>query len=224
MKTIKPKKLETLDIPVIESEAKPKGGSDKLVVSLAEDSILATAVQAYNQADLQEKKWKKVKTETRPLIEEVALDTLYSNNCEDGAKTVKTVRIVDATGSAVNVTLKDTYGNLALDKKVAIDLLTKLRKSDPNEYLQEKVKVEFDSSVFYESDGTFRTDFYMDFIQAVAEVAKSHEVKSPISSSKYVAVKSDFATRRWTDFRDSDQAELSTVFAPTVSLTPVAPE
>lgn len=184
----------------------------------------STVVQEYNHAVAQEKAWDKVKEETKPLLQVEALAELYAYNTANSETPVKTVCLVDDTGSQCNVTIKDTYGKTNLDPDTVIDGLVNLGYMDANKFVFEKVAVSFDTGVFYNANGSLNKEFYMEMLEACESIASSHGLPSPFSSKKVVSVKPGFAEKRWKDFTKDQQLKVSALFPAQVSITPIAPE
>ena len=220
-----PKEIKPLNVPLAPvAAATTKEVSDKLTVNLGSESEPSTDVKDYNHAAALEKAWKKVKEDIKPKLESLALTRLYERNTDDPVNPVKTVCLVDTTGAACNVTLKDTYSNVQHDPERIIDGLCSLGQLDPNKFVAEKVVIGFDTGVFYDENGGLRKEFYTAMMEAIQDVADEHGLASPFSSSKVVTVKPGFATMRWKAFAEAQQAQVSKLFPATVSLTPLASE
>lgn len=201
----------------------PAKAADKLTLTLGTPEAPSTLVKDYNHAAAQEKAWKKVKEEKKPGLEQAALDYLYAHNVENPTEAAKTVCVVDGSKSACNVTLKDTYENVAHDPDVVTKALWALGINDVNTLVAEKLVIGFDTTVFYDEKGALRKQFYTDMLAAIREVADQHGIPSPMSSHKVVNVKPGFGDKRWTLFSEGQQARVTEVFKPTISAMPVAP-
>lgn len=224
-KAAAPKQIKSIDIPLAPATAEAtKENNDKLTISLGTEEVPNKDVQTYNHAAAQEKAWKKIKDESRPKLERLALEKLYSHNTENPDGAAKTVCISDSTGAALNVSLKDTYDKAQHNPDVVTKGLLALGKTDPNKFVAEKVVIGFDTSVFYDENGALRKEFYLAVMESLQAVADEHGVASPFSSSKVVTVKPGFGDLRWREFTEAQQARVTELFPATVSITPLAPE
>ena len=228
MKNIKattPKSIKSLDVPLAPATAEATNAApDKITVNLGSEEVPSTEVKDYNHAAAQEKAWKKLKDDANPKLTDKALERLYGHNTDNPDRPVKTVCLVDSTGAALNVSLKDTYAKAQYDpEKVSAGLLA-LGQRDPNKFVAEKVIIGFDTSVFYDEQGNLRKELYIAMMEAIQDVAAEHGVASPFSSSKVVTVKPGFSETRWTMFTEEQQAQVTKLFPAQVSLTPLAPE
>jgi hypothetical protein len=214
----KVKPLKRLNVPVAPEAAEE---ADKIAVVTLR--INGEAVRDYVEADAQVKAWEKIKGEKRPDVQDAGLVELYRYNCATSHSPVKTVKVVDGTGSACNVTLADTYGKAQLDPTTVITQLAGLGKTDPNVFVAEKVAIKFDTSVFYDADGNLRENFYVDVLKAMFTISEKYGVNSPFISTTVVSPKDGLAEKRWSEFKVEQQAAVSKVFPATVTLKPVAP-
>lgn len=227
MKTTLPKSksITSVDVPLAPASAEATSKApDKLTVNLGSKEVPSTEVKDYNHAAAQEKAWKKIKADANPKLSATALERLYWHNTDNPDRPVKTVCLVDSTGAACNVTLKDTYGAANHDPVKVTAGLRELGKTDPNKFVAEKVVIGFDTKVFYGEDGSLNTELYTAMMEAIGDVALEHSVPSPFSSTKVVSVKEGFADLRWTAFTEAQQERVSELFPATVSLTPLASE
>lgn len=227
MKTTLPKSksITSVDVPLAPASAEATSKApDKITLNLGSKDEPNSDVKVYNHAAQQEKAWKKIKDESKPKVQVDALTKLYEHNTDNPDHPVKTVCVVDSTGAACNVTLKDTYGAANHDPVKVTAGLRELGKTDPNKFVAEKVVIGFDTKVFYGEDGSLNTELYTAMMEAIGDVALEHSVPSPFSSTKVVSVKEGFADLRWTAFTEAQQERVSELFPATVSLTPLAPE
>ncbi|MGV0949246.1 MAG: hypothetical protein ACOYB3_01145 [Azonexus sp.] len=224
-KAVTPKPLASIDVPLAPATAEATSAApDKLTVILGSEEVPSTDVKDYNHASAQEKAWKKIKDEANPKLAAKALTRLYEHNTENPDSPVKTVCLVDTTGAACNVSLKDTYDKAQHDPEKVSNGLLALGQRDPNKFVAEKVIIGFDTSVFYDDQGKLRKELYVAMMEAIQDVAAEHQVASPFSSSKVVTVKPGFAETRWKVFTEQQQEQVSKLFPAQVSLTPLAPE
>lgn len=220
-----PKALKSLNVELAPAAAEATSSApDKLTVVLGTEEVPNSDVKDYNHAAAQEKAWKKIKEDKKPKLEDSALTKLYSHNTENPDSAVKTVCLVDSTGAACNVSLKDTYDKAQHDPEKVTNGLFSLGQKDPNKFVAEKVVIGFDTSVFYDENGNLRKEFYHAMLEAIRDVAEEHGLPSPFSSMKVVTVKPGFAETRWKVFTEEQQPQVSKLFPATVSLTPLAPE
>ena len=221
----KSKAIKSLDVPLAPAAAGANETStEKLTLVLGTEEVPNNDVESYNDAAAQEKAWKKIKDDKKPKIQNGALGKLYEYNTDHPDAPLKTVCVVDSTGAACNVSLKDTYGNVAHDPTKVTKGLAALGQIDPNKFVAEKVVISFDTSVFYDEKGNLRVDFYTDVMESMSLLALQHDVRSPFSSAKVVTVKEGFAEKRWQVFTEAQQERVTELFPATVSLTPLAPE
>jgi hypothetical protein len=218
----KPKPIKSVDVPLAPAHAVVET-SAKITLTLGTREVPNSDVKDYNHAAAQEKAWKIIKDDKKPLVEAPALTRLYDHNTLNPFEPVKTVCVVDSSGAACNVTLKDTYGAAAHDPERVTAGLAGLGQVDPNKFVAEKIVVGFNTSVFYDDKGVFRKALYIAMMEAVDDVALTHGVQSPFSSTKVVTVKDGFAEERWKVFTEAQQPAVSKLFPATVSLTPLAP-
>lgn len=217
MKTVKQRPLKKLDIPVAPAESDTN--SEVKVISLALDG---DAVNLYNDADAQTKAWEKEKEKHRPAVEQAALNRLYEFNCGSPDSCVKSVRVTDETGKTCLVSLADTYGKAQLDPKKLLPVLAAMGQADPNALVAEKVRISFDSKVFFDADGNLRKEFYVAVLGAMRDLAVEHGVTNPFSSEKVVSPVDGFAEKRWEVFTVEQQPAVSRLFPATVTLKPAA--
>lgn len=185
-------------------------------------SLEGDAVALYNDASAQAKAWDDEKKKYRPAVEQAALNRLYEFNCGAPESCVKTVRVTDGTGSACNVSLSDTYGKAELNPKIVMSQLALLGKADPNVFIAEKVKIAFNTDVFYDAQGELRQEFYLDVLHTMAAIAKEHGVANPFSSDKVISPVDGFAEKRWSEFKLEQQPAVSGLFPATVTIKPMA--
>lgn len=213
---VKPlKKLNVSVAPEAPEEA------DKAKVILL--TLTGTDVCAYVEADAQVKAWEKIMAEKRPNVRDAGLVELYRHNCESPEHPVKTVKVVDETGTACNVTIADTYGKAQLDPASLTPQLLRMGKTDPNVFISEKVAIKFDTSIFYDAEGNLREAFYLDVLTSMGLISRDHGVQNPFSSKIVVSPNDGFAEKRWSEFKVEQQDAVSKMFPATVTLKPVAP-
>jgi hypothetical protein len=219
--SVKSKAIKSVNVELAPAATAAAAGSavDKFVHTLSSE-----VVKTYNHAAAQMKAWEKVVKDNRPLVEDPALHCLYGHNSANPESAVKTVRVVDASGSVCNVTLADTYGKAGLDPEKVTTALRQLGKLDPNEFVAEKVVIGFDTSVFYDEKGNLRKALYEAVMVSLAATAELHGVPSPFSSHKVVTVKDGFAEKRWSAFTEEQQETVTDLFPAQVRLTPQAQE
>lgn len=224
-KAIAPKPLKSLDVPLAPATVEAVNSApDKLTITIGSEEVPSSEVKDYNHAAAQEKAWKKLKDDANPKLAAKALTHLYEHNTGNPDSPVKTVCLVDSTGAALNVSLKDTYDKAQHDPEKVSSGLLALGQRDPNKFVAEKVIIGFDTSVFYDENGNLRKELYVAMMEAIQDVAAAHGAVSPFSSSKVVTVKPGFAETRWKVFTEQQQEQVSKLFPAQVSLTPLAPE
>lgn len=224
-KPAKQVELNSIDLPLsAPADQKSDKSVEKLSVIIGSEEDPSTDVKEYNHAAAQEKAWAKIMEVKKPKLTARALEAMYAHNTEHPAEAVKTVCLSDSTGAACNVSLKDTYAKASHDPAEAIAALRLLGKADPNQYIAERVVVGFDTSIFYNEDGSIKRSLYLDMMNAIQAVATNYGVESPFTSKKVVSTKPDFGDKRWTDFTEEQQPMVTKSFPATVSVTPIAPE
>ena len=216
--------LENLNVPLAPAES-PAGKSSTCL----EVHVPGTGVTIYNRQAKAEKDAKKAKDAARPAIEEYALERLFVHNTASPGALKTTVKLGDDEGSQVNVSFKNVYGALP-DVTTVLRRLRELGVRDPNKFVEKKVVIGFDTSVFYdEVDGSLKLELYTAMMNAIQDVAASYMVKSPFTSNEVLSVKPNFHEDRWTigaggtpEERADVQEYIRKTFKNTVSLTPVA--
>jgi len=180
----------------------------------------------------QEKAAKALKGELRPAVLEVALPHIIETNCAAATAKdrVKSVKLMDSTGSVLRVTFKSVYS--AVDKEAALaafDELNELRKQDSQEpvfadlgkYATETLVASFDSKAFLNDSGDFDKPKYDKYREAIEKVAKALGQQCPLTAKDVVVVKDAFDESRWTDFTVDENKRLSEVFTNTIDVVPV---
>jgi len=194
-------------------------------------NIEGNDVAQFCLAGEQEKAAKALKSELRPSVLELALPHIIQTNC--AAKTekerIKSVKLMDDTGSVLRVTFKSVYG--AVDKAAAItafEQLNALRKEDAmaefadlGKYATETLVATFDSKVFLNDKGDFEKAKYDKYREAIERVSKALGQECPLASKDIVVVKDAFMEARWMDFSADENAALSEVFTNTIDVVPV---
>lgn len=215
-----PKPLKSLNVETSPAIKAPGDTAPEKVTF----ELPGSEVKDYNHAAAQEKAWKKIKEEKKPSLESDALEVLYDHNTQNQDNPVKTVCLVDSTGAACNVSLRDTYDKTNHDPEQVIKGLFELGQNDPNKFVAEKLVIGFDTDFFYDESGNLRREFYHEMLAACRDVAERHGLPSPLHSTKAVTVKPGFSELRWKVFTKDQQPRVSRLFPATVSLTPLAPE
>jgi hypothetical protein len=95
------------------------------------------------------------------------------------------------------------------------------KKAKLTDYADWKLGADFDTSVFF-VDGSFDGKRYAAFMKAVADVAAKLGVENPLSVTKTLVPKPDFATRRFVDFDPAQNVSIQNVLPMTVTLKAVA--
>lgn len=214
--------LASLNVPLAPAEAPAEESSTILEVTMP-----GADVTAYNRQAKAEKAAKTAKDKARPTVETFALDELFIYNTENPEAPKTTVRVTDDEKSKANVSFKNAYGTLP-DVTAVLASLRLLGVKDPNQFVEKKVVIGFDTSIFYDAEGKLKVEFYTAMMNAIQDCAWAHDEKSPFTSNEVLAVKPNFHQDRWTicatgtaNERADVQAYLRKTFKNTVSITPV---
>lgn len=196
----------------VETKTKVKAKKDEM----PEFKIKGVDVRAFNQAVQDAKDAKSAQDDAREVIMEEALP-LFFKHCETN-EAVSSIKIVDEVGATCRLTLQDRYS--ACDCNAANAIFEDLGY-DAGDYALETVSANFDSKVFITNDGQFNEGLYKDMVEAVARIAKKHNVSNPLSCSTKIMPKPDFHERRFREFTAEENRRLSEVIKCTITLTPV---
>lgn len=164
-----------------------------------ESHVVGDAVTRYNRHAQEEKDAKANKEKVREELQDIALETLFDYNTQNPDGYKSTIKLTDEEDSSLNVSFKNVYLPITNEKKVLSALVG---VKDPNDFIQRKVVVGFDTSVFYNEDGSLNKELYMDMMRAIEDTAARHGVKSPFSSSEVTTVRPTFHADRWKIYAD----------------------
>jgi len=192
--------------------AKPAGKSD-----MPEFSIKGNLITRYTEAVAAMKTAEETVKELRPDLLSKGLAHLFQHNTTTHSA-VSSIRLVDDE-SACRLTFQDKY--LAANADV-VDAVFTAMKQDINQFVQETIKVSFDSKVFLGKNGETDVKVYGAFKAAIDATAAKLGVASPLSAKAVVLPKPNFTEVRWSKFNAEQNAQISTVLPNTVTITPLA--
>lgn len=174
--------------------------------------------------------------EARLRVLNEALSTLYDYNIQHPTATVKTIDVVDTTGSVARLTSQNKWSAANPDAVEA--LFESLGEKYPeldldvNEFVQETISASFDSSIFNSGeDGKFDQEIYDAYADAISKVTASliakkkipSRTESPLKTTKKVLPLDSFNEKRWVLFTDvKDHSAIRDVLSNTVSLSAVS--
>jgi len=152
----------------------------------------------------------------RPAVLDEALPAIYGHNCDPNClKPITSVKLEDDEGELACVQFQDSYGAVNSEP---VEALFEELGVDINEYVAEKLVAKFDSSVFTDAEGNFNKKVYEKFRAAVEKAALELKLvnadgtlRNPLSTVRVVVPRPTFHERRFKDFAEEQQANLSEV-------------
>ncbi len=193
------------------NEEKPKSKSDIPIIHVEGDLI-----KRYNDTKKTMDEAEAALKEMRPTVLDDALPAIYAHNCDPNClKPISSVKLEDDEGELACVQCQNSYS--AVDPEPVEALFEKLGV-DINEYVAEKLVAKFDSSVFTDGDGNFDKKIYEKFRVAIEKAAfelklrnTDGTLRNPLSTARVVMPRPTFHERRFKDFPEGRQADLSEV-------------
>jgi hypothetical protein len=189
-------------------------------------------VQRYNKADADEKAAKETKTELRSKLEMPGVDYIVGVNCQNPDDIVKSVKVVDDTGSVACVMFQDKYSST--DASAVCELFRNIQNRQGgfekvNDYVERSLAVSLDQEQF-RKDNKFNVDVYNHMFAAMQDAVANwnaehpdHQIANPLVAVEQVRPVDNFHAKRFKAFGKDANLKLSTVLKNTVAIKPEAP-
>jgi hypothetical protein len=214
----------------IESVAETKPISSKADRPTA--VVAGDSVQRFNIATQAKKDAEAKLEDVRENLLDQSVGLFYGYNVQHPNATVKTIEIVDATGSSIRLTSQDKYSKANPDAVESLfAALGKGRKDvDVNDFVQETVVGSFDSNIFLDKEGRFDQSIYDSYAEAIKRVTEllilkgtiAQGTNSPLGTAKKVVPLDGFDAKRYSKFKSvEDQKLIRTVLPNTITMTPM---
>lgn len=207
----------------------PKGG----IGAKGTEVPYTDLIRRFVEADAALKAAEKKRKELEPVMTELGLDYIAQHNCgiaDDPKSLIKSVKLEGKSQEGellpptvmLTWTEKSKTADSAAVKAWFEQLKTQAgQPAKLRDYAEWKLGASFDTTVFFVA-GKFDGKRYGAFMEALASVAEHYGLPNPLSVTKSLVPKPDFAVRRFVDFTAEQNVQMQAHFPMTTALKVVA--
>jgi hypothetical protein len=174
--------------------------------------VAGDAPSRYNEAAAVYKQAEGVMAELKPEITPLVRGKLYQHNSATPWDPIKSVKLEDDKGSILRVTWINKYSTVAAS--VVITLFRAIKtvaglEPNVNDFFARTMRGKFNSNAFLGPDGRFSQANYEAITEAMDRVAKELGIENPLTTEEVVVPLADFDARRWVEFDEVTNAQIS---------------